>query len=77
MTNNDKINEMINQLSKHLNADVADVEQAVKKGNLDKLVSKMPPAQADKIAKVLSDPVEANKMLSTPQAQALIKKLMG
>lgn len=77
MANNEQINALINQLSQHLNADVADVEQAVKKGNLDKMFSKMPPQQAQKIANVLNNPVEAQKVLSTPQAQALIKKLMG
>ena len=77
MANNEQINSLINQLSERLNADSGDVRAALQKGNLDKVLSNMDKKQADKIGQILSDPEESKKILSTPQAQALIKKLMG
>lgn len=77
MANNEQINSLINQLSQRLNADSNEVRAALQKGNLDKVLSNMDKKQADKIGQILSDPEESKKILSTPQAQALIKKLMG
>jgi hypothetical protein len=34
-------------------------------------------SQAKKIQKILDDPKESEKLLNSPQAQAIIKKLMG
>ncbi len=77
MANNEQINSMINQLSLRLNADSTQVKEALQKGNLDKVLMNMDEKQAQKISRILSDPEESKKVLSTPQAQALIKKLMG
>ncbi len=77
MANNEQINSMINQLSLRLNADSTQVKEALQKGNLDKVLMNMDQKQAEKISRILSDPEESKKVLSTPQAQALIKKLMG
>ncbi len=77
MANNEQINSMIDQLSQRLNADSKDVRAALEKGNLDKVLQNMNHTQAEKISKILSDPEESKKVLSSPQAQALIKKLMG
>ncbi|MBQ8860352.1 MAG: hypothetical protein IJ015_03320 [Ruminococcus sp.] len=77
MANNEQINSMINQLSQRLNADSTQVKEALQKGNLDKVLMNMDEKQAEKISRILSDPEESKKVLSTPQAQALIKKLMG
>ncbi|MBQ2972332.1 MAG: hypothetical protein IJO20_02460 [Ruminococcus sp.] len=77
MANNEQINSLINMLSVRLNADSSQVREALEKGNLDKVLQNMNPAQAEKIGAILSDPEESKKVLSTPQAQALIKKLMG
>ncbi len=77
MANNEQINSMIDQLSQRLNADTKDVRAALEKGNLDKVLQNMNHTQAEKISRILSDPEESKKVLSSPQAQALIKKLMG
>lgn len=77
MANNEQINSLIDMLSQRLNADSSQVRDALEKGNLDKVLQNMNPAQAQKIGAILSDPEESKKVLSTPQAQALIKKLMG
>ncbi|MBR2714601.1 MAG: hypothetical protein IKB73_00130 [Ruminococcus sp.] len=77
MANKEQIDSMINMLSQRLNADSTQVKDALQKGKLDKVLENMDKKQADKISSILSDPKEAQKILSTPQAQALIKKLMG
>ncbi|MBE6824968.1 MAG: hypothetical protein E7513_06450 [Ruminococcaceae bacterium] len=77
MANNEQINSLINQLSQRLNADSSQVKDALQKGNLDKVLKNMDQKQAQKISAILSDPEESRKVLSSPQAQALIKKLMG
>ena len=77
MANNEQINSLINQLSQRLNADSTQVKEALQKGNLDKVLMNMDQKQAQKISSILSDPEASKKVLSTPQAQALIKKLMG
>ncbi len=77
MANNEQINSLINQLSERLNADSSQVKDALQKGNIDKVLDNMDQKQAQKISQILSDPEQSKKVLSTPQAQALIKKLMG
>lgn len=77
MANNEQINSLIEQLSQRLNADSGEVKAALQKGNLDKVLMNMDTKQAQKIGQILNDPEQSKKILSTPQAQALIKRLMG
>ena len=77
MANNEQINSLIEQLSQRLNTDSGEVKAALQKGNLDKVLMNMDQKQAQKIGQILNDPEQSKKILSTPQAQALIKKLMG
>ena len=77
MANNEQMNSMIEMLSQRLNAEPEQVKDALEKGKLDKVLMNMDQKQASKISAILSDPAQSKKVLSTPQAQALIKKLMG
>lgn len=77
MANNEQMNSMIEMLSQRLNAEPTQVKDALEKGKLDKVLMNMDSKQAQKISAILSDPEQSKKVLSTPQAQALIKKLMG
>ncbi len=77
MANNEQMNSLIEMLSQRLNADKTQVKDALEKGKLDKVLMNMDSKQAQKISAILSDPEQSKKVLSTPQAQALIKKLMG
>lgn len=77
MANNEQINSLIEQLSQRLNTDSGEVKAALQKGNLDKVLMNMDQKQAQKIGQILNDPEQSKKILSTPQAQALIRKLMG
>lgn len=77
MANNEQINALINQLSQKLNADSSQVKEALQKGDVQRVLNNMDEKQAQKISAVLSDPEQCDKVLNSPYAQALIKKLMG
>ena len=47
------------------------------KPDVTSLLSSLTPEQAQTLGKILNDKEAANKLLNTPQAQALIKKLSG
>ncbi len=44
---------------------------------VDKLFKSLSPEQQKKVERILADRKETEKLLNTPQAQALLKKLMG
>lgn len=75
--NNQNINNLLNTLSKQLGTNPENLQNSAKNGNVQNLLNKMDPKQAQHLQKVLSDEEATKKMLSTPQAQALLKKLMG
>ncbi|MBQ6625730.1 MAG: hypothetical protein IIX27_00360 [Ruminococcus sp.] len=77
MANNEQINALINQLSEKLNTDSKQVKDALQKGNFQQVLKNMDENQAQKINEILSDPEQSKKVLNSPYAQALIKKLMG
>lgn len=77
MANNEQINSLVDMLAQRLNADSTQVRTALEKGKLDKVLQHMDQKQAQKISDILSDPEQSKKVLSTPKAQAIIKKLMG
>ncbi|MBR1863210.1 MAG: hypothetical protein IJ806_03880 [Ruminococcus sp.] len=58
-----------------LGTDPADLEKQLKNGQLGKALSRMPENEAAMLTKALSDKNTCEKILSSPQAKALFKKL--
>ena len=77
MINNSEINNLLNGLSERLNTTPQQLRANLEKGNLDSVVSKMSSGQAKRLQKILDNPEQSEKILNSPQAQAIIKKLMG
>lgn len=80
MSNTDKdsnIENLISSASKKIGKNSQDLKNAAQTGNLENLLGCLNPNDAQKIQKILSDKNATNKILSTPQAQSLIKKLLG
>lgn len=77
MLNNSEINNLLNGLSGRLNTTPEQLKANLEKGNLDSVVSKMSSGQAKRLQKILDNPQQSEKILNSPQAQAIIKKLMG
>ena len=51
------------------------LRQGVKNGDLQSMVRGMDPKDEEQLRRVLSDQEAAQKLLGSPQAQALLKKL--
>lgn len=68
----EQINRIINNLTQQLNSKQQKSEP--KQSQVDQLLKGLNEKQADKVKNILNDPQKAQKILESPQAQALIKK---
>ncbi len=68
-----QLDNLVNTASKQLNTSPEELKNAAQNGNMQKLFSQMSPSQAQQLQKILSDENAAKKLLSTPQAQALLR----
>ena len=77
MADKEQISMLIKKLSERMGTPESDIRDAVENSNYSRLLSRMDPAQAKQIEEVLGDEESAKKFLSSPQAKAIIKRLMG
>lgn len=78
MTDKEKqIQDILNSLAQKLGENPDTLKTNMQNGNMSKMLNNMDKKQADKIQSILNDKEKTEKLLSTPQAQALLKKLMG
>ena len=75
--NNPNFENLLKSESDKLGKSPEELKKASETGNIENLLGNLRPNDAQKIQKILSDKNAANKILSTPQAQSLIKKLLG
>ncbi len=71
------LNDMINTISKKLGTNPEKLKQAVQSGNANEVLKNTGTEEAQKVEKILSDKDVASKLLSTPKAQQLFKKVLG
>lgn len=78
MTEKDKqIENILNSLAQKLGENSNEIKKNAQKGEVGSLLNKMDSKQASKVQEILNDKEKTEQLLNTPQAQALIKKLMG
>ena len=77
MADKEQINRLIQQLSMRMNTPAQDIENTVNSSSYGKLLSKLPPDKAQQMGEILADEEKAKEFLSTPQAKAIIKRIMG
>lgn len=78
MTEKDKqIENILNSLAQKLGENSNEIKKNAQKGEVGSLLNKMDSKQASKVQEILNDKEKTERLLNTPQAQALIKKLMG
>ena len=77
MLNNSEINNLLNGLSQRLDTPPEVLKENIEKGKLNNILNKMNIHQAKRIQKILDNKEQSEKILNSPQAQAIIKKLMG
>ncbi len=73
---NEKIkNQMLKNVSQKTGMTEAELKEALESGKLDSFTKGMSQGDIEKLTSALSNPSLAQKILSTPQAQEIIKKL--
>ncbi len=69
------LNTLLGIASKQLGTNPKDLENQLKSGSLDTALKGMPKEDVQKLQNVLSNPKSTEKILSTPQAKAILDKL--
>ncbi len=72
---NAQLDRLADIAGQQLNTSPQQLKNAVQNGNIQNILSKMPPSQAQQIQKILSDETAAKKLLDSPQARELIRRL--
>lgn len=76
-SNKPNLENLLKSVADRLRKSPEELKKASQSGNVNNLLGNLAPDDAQKIQKILSDKNVANKILSSPQAQSLIKKLLG
>ena len=71
------LDEMLKKASKKLGTDPKNIKEAVSSKNINKLLENLGEKESKKINNILSDKEATSKLLSTPKAKELLKKLLG
>ena len=77
MADSEQINKLIKRLSERMGTPESDIRDAVDGKGYGKLLSKLPNDKAREMEDILSDEDKAREFLNSPQAKAIIKRLMG
>lgn len=77
MPDQQQLEAMLRQAAQKLGTSPEQLKNSAQNGQLNQLLSGLSSNDAATLQKVLTDKNAANKLLSTPQAQQLLKTLMG
>ena len=77
MPNQNELNAMLASLSIQLGTTPQNLKKSAQNGQLDQMLQKLNAKDTEKLQSVLQNPEAANQLLNSPQAQQLIKLLMG
>ncbi len=72
--NHEELRRMAREAGK---VDPVQVQRAAQSGRIEDLLGKMSQEDADRVRELLSDEQKTKALLSSPAAQALLRKLMG
>lgn len=72
-----KANELLNVVSKKLNIPADELKKQLEAGKFDTALNNMNKNDAAKFNQIMKNPKMIEKLISTPQAQALYKKMTG
>lgn len=77
MADKDNMQNMLNELSHRLGVSENQLKNAAQNGNVQDVLKKTDKKQAKKVEEILNDPDKTRELLSSPQAQALLKLFGG
>ena len=66
-------NEMFERLSRELNLSASEMKSSCERGDTDALLKNVDSDKAKQVEAILADPERAKALLSSPEAQALMK----
>lgn len=72
-----QLDSLMNEASKQSGAQIDQIKKAIETGNVKDMLNGLNPNDAKKVERALADKKTAEKLLSSPEAQKLINKLMG
>lgn len=81
MANNDKLFNLLNALLKNnssgQNISAEQVQNMAQQDSPNEILKNLDPQNAQKVKEILNNPKEMEKIMNSPQAQSLLKKLRG
>lgn len=77
MADKEQINGLIKKLSERMGTPESEIRSAVGSSSYGKLLTKLPSDKAKQMEEILSDEDKAKEFLNSPQAKAIIKRIMG
>lgn len=75
--NQEQMYALLQFVSKKMNTTPAALAAMLQNGGFDRLMAQMSPENAQKLQGMMGDRERAQQLLQSPQAQALIQKLLG
>lgn len=74
---NNRLEALLKLTAQRMGSTPEALKEAAQNGDLNQVLGNIGQAEGEAVQKVLSDPDAAKKLLSSPQAQALLKLLQG
>lgn len=77
MADNQQINILIKKISERMGTPESEIKSAVSQSGYAKLLHQLPSDKARQMEEILNDEDKAKAFLNSPQAKAIIKRIMG
>ena len=77
MADKEQIDVLIKKLSERMGTPENEIRSAVSSSSYGRLLSKLPSDKARQMEEILTDEDKAREFLNSPQAKAIIKRIMG
>ena len=77
MSENTKVDNLLEKVSKYLGKTPKEVKSAAKEGNISSILDNLSKNDAESIKKIMNDKDLTEKLLSTKEAQKLVKDVFG
>lgn len=77
MADNQRIDVLIKKLSERMGTPESEIKNAVNNSSYSKLLERLPSDKARQMEDILGDEEKAKAFLNSPQAKAIIKRIMG
>lgn len=72
-----QLNQLLQAASKKMGTTPAELKKKLETNNVQDTLKNMNPNDAAKVQQILANPALAKQLLGSPQAQAILKNLMG